>query len=91
MTLSHILDGSVAQVLANVPSIAVSGGGAYGLKAGLVWDDLEYKDRWELVASNSVDFRRVVHALTFFSSFPFTSFSLIFNNIYIFIIYIFII
>ena len=39
MTLSHILDGSVAQVLANVPYIAVSGGVAYGLKAGLVWPD----------------------------------------------------
>ena len=34
--------------------------------AGLVWDDLEYKDRWELVASNSVDFRRVIHAIDFF-------------------------
>ena len=34
--------------------------------AGLVWDDLEYKDRWELVASNSVDFRRVIHVIDFF-------------------------
>ena len=39
MTLSHILDGSVAQVLANVPYIAVSDGVAYGLKVGLVCAD----------------------------------------------------
>ena len=39
MTLSHILDGSVAQVLTNVPYIAVLGGVAYGLKGGLVWPD----------------------------------------------------
>ena len=39
MTLSHILGGSVAQVLANVSYIAVSDGVAYGLKVGLVWAD----------------------------------------------------
>ena len=34
--------------------------------AGLVWDDLEYKDRWGLVASKNVDVRRGVHGSTCF-------------------------
>ena len=37
--MSDILDGNVAQVLANVPYIAASDGVAYGLKAALVWPD----------------------------------------------------